>query len=418
MANGHPSDDIRGSLGNELAGRRIVLCVTGSVAAVRSPDIARLLIRHGAEVFPVMSSAACSLIRPELLHWATGNFPVTELSGAIEHVQLAGNVPNKADLILVAPATANTIGKIAAAIDDTPVTTVVTTALGEGIPMVVVPAMHEPMYRHPLVAANIARLEGIGVRFVMPHIAEGKAKIASEEEVLASVLDRFRAEGSLRGRRVLVTAGRTVEYLDPVRVITNNSSGKMGIAVAEAAAAAGASVTLVCGKISVPEPRGIHVIRTDTAEEMARAVNDELDKNDYNIVVATAAVGDWMPEKTEPSKISTHDREVIELRLVPTPKIIDSIKATHPEVFLVAFRALTGLTPRELIENAYDRMEKAGADLIAVNEVTGEGVGFEGDTNELYVVDRQKKAEHIPLTTKRAVADRLIALIGDYQKYH
>ena len=403
-------------MGRELEGRRIVLCVTGSVAAVRSSDIARLLIRHGAEVFPVMSPAACNLIRPDLLHWATGNLPVTELSGAIEHVELAGNVPNKADLILVAPATANTIGKIAAGIDDTSVTTVVTTALGEGIPLVVVPAMHEPMYRHPLVTANIVRLEGIGVRFVMPHIGEGKAKIASTEEILEAVLDRCGSEGILQGKRVLVTAGRTVEYLDPVRVITNNSSGKMGIAVAEAAAAAGASVTLISGKLSVPNPHGIPVIRTDTASQMAQAVNDALDRSDYDIVVAAAAVGDWMPEKTEASKISTHDSKAIVLRLVPTPKIIDSIKANHPEVFLVAFRALTGLTPEQLVENGYNRMEKAGADLIAVNEVTGEGVGFEVDTNELYVVDREKKVEHIQLTTKRAAADRLIDMIG--RKYH
>jgi len=178
--NEHPSADIRGSLGGELAGKTIVLGVTGSVAAVRSSDLARLLIRHGADVRPVMTRAACELIHPNLLEWATGHKPVVELTGAIEHVDLVGNVPVRADLLLIAPATANTVGKMACGIDDSPVTTFFTTAFGEGVPTVLVPAMHQSMYHHPFVVENLAKLERAGVRVLLPRVEEGKAKIASE----------------------------------------------------------------------------------------------------------------------------------------------------------------------------------------------------------------------------------------------
>ncbi len=412
----HPSRDISGSSGGSLAGRLVVLGVTGSVAAVRSPEIARLLMRQGADVVPVMSESARKIIHPDLMHWATGNDPIIELTGAIEHVALAGNVEGKADLVLIAPATANTIGKIAAAIDDTPVTTLVTTAIGEGIPLIVVPAMHEPMYRHPLVSANIARLEEIGVHFIMPHIEEGKAKIADNAEIVKAVVElvgeRAQLQGSLRGRRVLVTAGRTVEYLDPVRVITNNSSGKMGIAVAAAAREAGAEVILVAGKLSASPPPGIRVVPTETAEDMARAVEAELSTTRCDVFVAAAAVGDWKPKKRAGHKVSTHGRASLQVELVPTEKIIDGLKTRHPGTFLVAFRALAGMPPEELIADAYERLKRANADLIAVNEVTAAGVGFETDTNELYFIDPEKNIEHVPLTSKRNAAVKLVAAIA------
>jgi len=187
----HPSLDITGSLGTDLTGRTIVLAICGSVAAVRAPELARLLMRHGATVIPVMSREATELITAKIMHWSTGNEPVTELTGATEHVALVGNVSGRADLLLVAPATANTIGKIAAGIDDGPVTTVATTAIGEGVPVVVVPAMHEPMYRHPIVLRNLETLREIGITVVMPRVEEGKAKIATSEEVVLRVVERL-----------------------------------------------------------------------------------------------------------------------------------------------------------------------------------------------------------------------------------
>ena len=407
----HPTRDIKSTLGDELAGRKIVLCVTGSVAAVRSPEIARLLIRHGAEVFPVMSREARRLIHPNLLTWACGHRTLVKLTGAIEHVALAGNVRDKADLVLVAPATANTIGKMAAGIDDTAVTTVVTTAIGEGIPLIVVPAMHEPMYRHPIVGENIAKLEGIGLRVLLPRMDEGKAKIVESELILREAISIFR--GPLSGRKVLITAGRTVEYLDPIRVITNNSTGKMGMALVRRAAAAGAQVTLVYGKGTVEPPRGVRVLRTETTEEMKDAVVSEIKTKKYDVVISAAAVNDWQPKTRQQKKVSTRSNQTLSIELVPTPKIIDMIKKLDPEIFLVAFRAQYDLSRDRLIDDAFERLKRAKADLIAVNDVSGQGAGFETDTNEMYLVNPDKSSVHIPLDSKDAVAARIIEAIAD-----
>lgn len=421
----HPSHDIRGSLGTELDGVRIAHCIAGSVAAVRAPDIARLLIRHGADVHAVMSEAATGIIHPDLMHWSTGSPVVARLTGEIEHVALAGNVAGKADLILVAPATANTIGKIAAGIDDTPVTTVVTTAFGEGIPILIVPAMHEPMYRHPIVVENIERLRRLGVGFVQPRVEEGKAKIPTPETIYAAVLERLEhsvhGPGAvnderprpLQGRNVVITAGRTVEYLDPIRVLTNNSTGKMGMALAAAALEAGASVTVVYGKGTAMPPDGARVIRVDTAESMREAVHDELAGNLCDLFIAAAAVGDWRPAKRSEKKITTHGTDHLTIELEPTPKIIDGIKKDHPSVFLVAFRAQHDLSTDDLIDDAHRRAQRAEADLIAVNDVSREGAGFETDTNEIYLVSPDKTVQHLPLASKTEVGRRIIAAIAE-----
>ena len=186
------SGDIVGTKGEELKGRKIVLCLTGSVAVAKAPEVARELMRHGAEVHVFMSKAAQHLISPRLMEWATGNPVVTELTGAVEHVAMAGEHPGRADLVLVAPATANTIGKMAAGIDDTPVTTLLSTALGSGIPILIAPAMHESMYRHPIVEENIRKLKSVGVSFVGPRLVEGKAKVAEVEEIVEYAIRALR----------------------------------------------------------------------------------------------------------------------------------------------------------------------------------------------------------------------------------
>ena len=405
----HPSFDIIGTAGSELAGKRIVLCITGSVACVRSSEVARLLMRHGAVVYPVMTGSACSLIGPDLIEWACGYKPVTTLTGAVEHVALAGNVDGKADLVLVCPSTANTIGKIAGGIDDTPVTTVVTTALGEKIPVVVVPAMHEPMYRHPFVLENIKKLQNAGITVMMPRVEEGKAKIPENEAIYQTVLSVLADKALLNGRKVLITAGRTVEYIDPVRVITNNSSGKMGFALAQAAADMGAEVTVVYGKGSV-EPSGRYkVVRVDTADDMKKAVEKEL-KGGYDMMFASSAVGDWKPAQMSKEKISTRKNKKLVLELVPTVKIIDGIKKKFPKVFLVAFRALHDLPEKELLADGKNRMKIADADMIAVNDVSKPGRGFETDTNEMLAVTKDGKVTRMGLSTKYDIARKLLIM--------
>ena len=411
--NSHPSKDIVGTLGEALKGKRVVLCITGSVAAVRSSEIARGLMRHGAEVFAVMSEMARKIIHPYLMEWATGNPVVTELTGKIEHVALVDERTNNADLVLVAPATANTISKIACGIDDTPVTSVVSTTFGSGIPLMIVPAMHKSMYRHPIVAENIEKLKALGVEFVGPRIEEEKAKIAENSEIVEAVIKKLTTRKDLAGTRVLITAGPTVEHIDPVRVMTNKSSGKMGIAVAREALNRAADVTLVYGPGIALPPSGANVIRVGTTEGMLDAVVSELKSKKYDVVVAAAAAADWRPEKSLDHKVSTGDVSELSVKLRPTRKIIDAVRKIDTDVFLVPFKAEYDLSNEELVEHGYRRLVEAEADMIVVNDVGRKGVGFEVDTNEVFIVDKEKEVVHVPLTTKREVARRIFDVITE-----
>ncbi|MEM2975623.1 MAG: bifunctional phosphopantothenoylcysteine decarboxylase/phosphopantothenate--cysteine ligase CoaBC [Candidatus Bathyarchaeia archaeon] len=407
----HPSKDILGTKGNELQNKRIVLCITGSVAATQCPEIARELMRHGAEVYAVMSPMAQKIIHPNLMEWATGNPVVTELTGKIEHVMLAGEHKDKADLILVAPATANTISKIASGIDDTPVTTVVSTALGAEIPVIIVPAMHESMYKHPILKENMKKLKALNVWFVGPKVEEGKAKIAETQEIVNAVIERLNVKRDLAGKKLLITGGPTIEHIDPVRVITNKSSGKMAVSIAREALLRGAEVTLIYGPGSAEPPSEAHVVRVETSREMLDNVLSELKQRKYDVVVAAAAVADWALEKPYNHKISTRDTAMLSLKLKPTPKIIDAIRKACPDIFLVAFRAEYGLSDKELVEAGAKWMKRAGADLVVVNDVGRKSVGFGFDTNEVFILDAKGKVVHVPLSMKREVAKKLLDLI-------
>jgi phosphopantothenoylcysteine decarboxylase/phosphopantothenate--cysteine ligase len=404
----HPSKNIIGTEGKELKGKRIALCVTGSVAAVQSPEIARALMRHGAEVFAVMSPMAGKIIHPHLMEWATGNHVITELTGKIEHVTLVGEHALKADLVLVAPATANTISKIACGIDDTTVTTVVSTAFGSNCFIVIVPAMHESMYNHPILTKNIEDLKALGVEFVGPRIEDGKAKIAETREILDAVISRFASGNDFSGMKVLITAGATVEHIDPVRVVTNRSSGKMGVAMAEEALSRGAEVTFVYGTGTEAAPSRAHLLTVETTEQMHDAVVSELKSEKYDVMIAVAAAADWKPEEPYSHKVSSHEQHSLELKLRPTVKIIDSVKEVSPKTFLVAFRAEYKLPKDKLIENAYQRLTQAKADIIVANDMGKKGVGFGTNTNEVFIIDKKKNITHVPLTRKREVARKIL----------
>ena len=407
----HPSKDIVGSKSSLLKDRKVALCITGSVAAVKCPEVARELMRHGAEVYTVMSATAQKIIHPYLMEWATGNHVVTELTGEIEHVMLAGEGVGKADLVLVAPATANTISKIACGIDDTPVTTLVSTAFGSGIPIMVVPAMHESMYRHPVVTENVGKLKSLGVEFVGPRVEEGKAKIAEVKEIVEAVVRRLTVKRDLAKRKVLVTAGPTLEYIDPIRVMANKSSGKMGVAIVEEALSRGVEATLVYGPGTAVPPVGAKIVSVETSQEMYEAVVSELKSKKYDVVIAVAAVADWAPEKKYEYKVPTSIKNELTVKMRPTPKIIDAVKKVSPDTFLVAFRAEYNLSDEELIQSAYKRLKKAKADLVAANDIGRKGAGFASDTNEVFIVDTNKKVVHVPVATKREVAKRLFDVI-------
>ncbi|OLB45823.1 MAG: hypothetical protein AUG17_03975 [Crenarchaeota archaeon 13_1_20CM_2_53_14] len=408
----HPSKDITGSKGRELSGKKIALLVTSSVASFKAPEIARELMRHGADVQAVISPSTERMVGADLLEWATGNTVVTRLTGKLEHIALAGKSQGHVDLVLVAPATANTIGKLASGIDDTPVTTVAATAIGSRIPVIIAPAMHEPLYDHSIVQENVQRLKKIGVEFVEPEIIEGKAKIASTEKIVGAVIARLSSNkaGDLEGRRVLVTAGPTMEHIDPVRVVTNRSSGKMGAAIAEEVASRGADTTLILGPGTLTPPSSVKTVRIESTSDLLQAVKKELREAKPDIVFAAGAPTDYTPTTVSPKKIKTRERARIDLELQATPKILEEIRHSSPKTFLVAFKTEYNVPNEELIDEAFKIIHEKNADLVAANDVARQGVGFQVDTNELYVVDGRKNVVHIPLAEKREVARQLVDL--------
>lgn len=385
-------------------GRKIALCVCGSVAAIESPKIARELMRHGADVYPVMSQAATRIIHPDLMEWASGNAPILALTGRTEHIQLAGMWDEKVDLVLVAPATANTISKIACGIDDTPVTTVVSTALGSGIPILIAPGMHESLLLHPAVAENIARLRAMGVTFAESRMEESKAKIASIEELVDIVLFIL-AEKRLKGKRVIVTAGPTVEYIDPVRTLSNRSSGRMGVALAREARRLGGSVTLIYGPGTVPPPPDVDLLRVVTTEEMLHALRDALSRNpETDFFIAAAAVADFRPTRSRNKKISTRRASALTLELKPTPKLVEEVKRLSPGTFLVAFKAEYAGTEKEIQSASLDLMKRTGADLVVANDVSRPGTGFDAETNEVTLFTPDGPALTVPSASKDEIA--------------
>ena len=407
------SKDIAGIDGSEIEGKKIVLCITGSVAAYRAIDLARQLIRHGAEVYPVMSEAVASaLLTPDMMKWATGNNVVTKLTGSLEHIDLANY--NMSDLIVVYPCTANTIGKVANGISDTPVTSVLSVALGSRIPIIIAPAMHESMYVNSLIQENIQRVKDQGVDFLQPIITEGKAKVVSPEQILKSIISKLinSTESFFYEKNILVTAGSTIEHIDPIRVITNLSSGKMGNIIAEEALRLGANITLVYGHgtYSPKSSPNLKIVRVNTSKEMYNVIVSELSFKRYDIAILSAAVADFTPERNSIKKIST-SKEKILLTLSPTRKIINKIKHMSKQTFLVGFKAEYNVSDSKIIETAYEKLKECNGDLIVANDVGRKDSEIGSDNNEVFVIDKHKNILHLPPQNKLSIARNLLNII-------
>ncbi len=406
----HPSKDIVESKGTILRGKTICLCLTGSVALINSPMIARELMRLGAEVIPVMSRAATELINPSLMHWATGNPVITKLTGAVEHVFLAGDRPKvfgKADLILVCPATANSISKIANGIDDSPVTTLISTAFGSNIPIIIVPAMHESMY-HPIVEHNISLLKKYGVDILGPRISEGKAKVAKMEDVIDRVIDLIIAKKDLEGLKIMITAGPSQEAIDSVRFISNRSSGRMGVELAKEAAARGGEVLLIAGNCMVKMPDYINTIHVESSDDFIRAIKNEIPSQSYDIFISAAAISDYKPVECIAGKISSDNVEELNVNMKLTPKILNVARRKDYKLFIVAFKAEAEVSRSELIDRAYKRLKESEVDLIVANDVGRKDIGFGAKDNEVYIIDAQKHITHVEKNTKIYVASKIL----------
>jgi len=408
----HVSKEIIGMQSDILKGKKIVMCITASVAAYKAIDLSRTLMRNGAEVFPVMSKSTTSkLLTEEMMNWATGNKTVSELTSDLEHIALANY--GKSDIIIVYPCTANTLGKFANGIEDNPVTTVLSVAFGSRIPIVIAPAMHEAMYENVIIMENIKKLKSLGVSILEPSITEDKAKVISAEKVVQFVIDKIAKPKSKIN--ALVTAGSTIEYIDSVRILTNLSSGKMGLNIAQQCLDIGFNVTFVYGNgsLNIPNDPRMKVIKIKTTEEMLKTMKDQILNEKQNVVFHTAAVADFSTSdsnKKIPNKLDSRNGTKT-IKLIPTPKIVDKIKQYDKSIFLVAFKAEYGISKQLLIKRAINKLEECKGNLIVANDVSKKGCDFGSDTNEVYVIDKEGKTIHIPLQPKKQIASELVKIV-------
>jgi phosphopantothenoylcysteine decarboxylase / phosphopantothenate---cysteine ligase len=366
----HPSRVIRGRATQLLAGRRIVVGVSGSIAAIEVPRIIRELIRHGADVRAVMSPEATRIISVEALEFATGHPPVVQLTGNVEHVTLLGPGEGRADLYLIAPATANTISKIAHGIDDTPVTSCASVALGGGVPMLVAPAMHAHMGMNPAVKENLDKLRSWGVGVIRGAIVEGEEKIATPEETAAAVLHRV-ARGPWSGQKVIVVGGASRESIDAVRSVTNESSGVTALALATQAYYRGADVALWAGALQVPVPDWIATEPWRGVEDLlALARRRRSDLSAASAVFVPAALSDYTLEP-RPGKIPSRDHPTLTLTLHRAPKVLPELRRLAPApTRLVAFKLVAGGDANALEAEARVLAEETGADWVVANDAS------------------------------------------------
>lgn len=377
----------------------IVLCVTGSIAATETIKLAREFRRQGHSVKAFMTKEATKIIHPNALEFATGQEVVLELTGKIEHVKYS-----QADLILVAPATANTISKFAYKISDNPVNTLLITAYGHNTPIVFVPSMHDSMY--DAVSENVEKLKSDGIKFVNPRIDEGKAKFpAIEDIVLESIrtvnLDKVNkgiVDNNIAGKNILISLGGTFEEIDPIRGISNRSSGRMGLELAKEAFIRGANITILAAHHEVDIPKVFNVINTESTVVMSKKIGELIP--DFDIFISTAAISDFTPINKEDFKISSSYNLTLEFE--PVSKIIQKIKEINEDIFLVGFKAEYDISEEKMIECARTQMQKAGTDLVVANDVSHKGCEFGSLTNEVILVSDDIKK--VALSSKKEIS--------------
>jgi phosphopantothenoylcysteine decarboxylase/phosphopantothenate--cysteine ligase len=393
----HPADEIRGEKSKKLLNKRIVVGVTGSIAAVETIRLCRELIRHGAEIYPIMTTAAMNILHPDSLWFATGNKPIIELTGATEHVMFCGKVKNPVDLLLISPCTANTLSKIALGVDDTPVTTFATTAIGSGIPVMVAPAMHVSMLRHESVKNNLQACKNQGVIIAGPRIEGNKAKMVNPDELLLQVF-RLLGKNDLAHKKVLIIGGPTTEAVDDIRVLTNRSSGKTAVFLARNAFERGAYVELWYGPGSEPVPPCVTVKRFESTADILQMLKKK-GIEDFDIILVCAAIADYIPKK-QVGKIPSGKQEFV-LKLLPAPKIIKELRSLAPDSIIVAFKAEE--KKKILMEKASAFLKNNKVDMVVANTVSG----FGDKENEIRIMS--KKAKTICVRSdKQLLAEKIL----------
>lgn len=376
---------------------KIILCVTGSIAATEDLKLVHQLQRHGFDVECFMTDDACDIITPLSMEFATKNPVVTKITGNVEHVKNA-----QADLILVAPATANTISKFAYKIADTSVTTLLLTASGYKTPILFVPSMHISMYHAIEENINKIKEKHPEVRFIEPTNEERKAKFPSKHDIVLEV-ERMVSENKLDGMNVVITVGGTFEEIDAMRGITNRSSGKMGVEIAKEAYRQGANVTLICGITKTHIPKTFRRINVESSREMAEVVKKEIINAD--IFVSTAAVSDFEVENKSDLKYSSDNDLSLNLRRLP--KILEQVREINSNIFIVGFKAEAGLSEGDLIKKATNKKNQYDVDLMVANDILVEGAGPGCEDNEVYLIS-DDGCEKLCLDSKWHISQKII----------
>jgi phosphopantothenoylcysteine decarboxylase/phosphopantothenate--cysteine ligase len=400
----HPSQDLLGQKGDYLTGKKIVLGITGSIAAVETVKLIHELIRYGAIVFPVMTKAGTEIINPEAVKYASGIQPITKLTGDVEHVSLCGETKDKADLLLIAPCTANTISKIAVGIDDTTVTTFATTAIGSKTPIIIVPAMHGSMYEHQIIQDNIKKLKSgnLNIEFIEPIRSEAKYKMPTIKEITSKVIRKL-WKCDLAGKSVLVIAGATAETVDDMRVLTNRSTGGTGLALANQAFLRGAEVKLWLGKADEVPESYLNCQRFQTFAELEKLVEkiSNSGKYSFDIIINCAAISDYTSKVKHKGKLSSGKAE-LKLNLVPTKKIIPEIKKRAANSFIVGFKAESKIKEPELIDKAIQRMKEWKIDMMVGNDLER----VKATDSEVIIIRSRKKYKKVK-GEKEYIAQRI-----------
>ncbi|MCP4717428.1 MAG: bifunctional phosphopantothenoylcysteine decarboxylase/phosphopantothenate--cysteine ligase CoaBC [Deltaproteobacteria bacterium] len=390
-----------------LQGKKVVLGITGCIAAYKAVELVRLLVKQGCKVDVVMTSSAQEFIAPLTLQTLSGNPVVTELfelyqEREIGHISLA----ERAELLVIAPATANTIGKIAGGIADDMLSTV---AMATRAPILIAPAMNVNMWNNPVVQRNIETLQERGCFFVDPGQgdlacgAQGVGRLADVGDIVEGIIGALSSD-DFAGVKVLVTAGPTREPLDPVRFISNPSSGKMGYALARAFKRRGAAVTLISGPVALPPPPGVAFVPVVTVDEMARAVQNQFEAVD--VVVKSAAVGDYRPAAVAPQKIKKTGGQMT-VQLEKTEDILAGLGSKKADKILVGFAAET----EDILVHGKEKLRAKNLDMIVINDVSRTDIGFNADANEVTVVLSDGSDRRLPYMSKEAVADKLLDII-------
>ncbi|MCK4388162.1 MAG: bifunctional phosphopantothenoylcysteine decarboxylase/phosphopantothenate--cysteine ligase CoaBC [Dehalococcoidia bacterium] len=393
-----------------LNGKTIILGVTGSIAAYKAVDIASQLTQADATVNVIMTEAATQFVAPLTFQTITGRAVVTEMfelasESNIEHISLA----EAADVIVIAPATANIIAKLAAGIADD---MLCCTVLASKAPVIIAPAMDTSMYENPITQDNLSKLRArnfITVGPILGRLASGKeglGRLADIKDIIDTICQVLGKNEDLAGKHIVVTAGGTQEPIDPVRYVTNRSSGKMGYALAEAARDRGAKVTLITAPTSLPRPAGMEAVNVCTAQEMCQATKDAVSRTDA--LIMAAAVADFRPTRAAKDKIKK-GQDKLTLEFERTPDILGSIKG---DFIKVGFAAESS----NLVENAKQKLYQKGINLIVANDITASDSGFGADNNRVTIIDQEGKIDNLPLLPKREIANKILDKVAKLLK--